>query len=197
MCHLDSSKDKSNNQLKNGEVGFGGVVKFERRSNLMKLLRIIAYILRFINNCSKSTKISDEMCAEETGDALKRCIRWEQISIATDKHFENVKKQLMLFYDGEGIIRLKGRLENSYLPFDTKHPILLNRESYFTRLVILHARFNVKHMRVKATLNEVRSKYWISKGKQKVRSILKNCVRCKDVNTKPLIGPPPPDLPQY
>ena len=43
----------------------------------------------------------------------------------------------MLFYDGEGIIRLKGRLENSYLPFDTKHPILLNRESYFTRLLML------------------------------------------------------------
>ena len=101
----------------------------------------------------------------------------------------------MLFYDGEGIIRLQGRLGNSYLPFDTKHPILLNR--YFTRLVILHAHFNVKHMRVKATLNGVRSKYWISKGKQKVRFIIKNCVRCKDVNAKPLIGPPPPDLPQY
>ena len=172
MCLVDSSKDKSNNQLKNGEVGFGGVVKFERHCNLMKLLRIIAYILRFINNCSKSTKISGEICAEETGNALKRCIRWEQISIATNKHFENVKKQLMLFYDGEGIIRLKGRLENSYLPFDTKHPILLNRDSYFTRLVILRAHFNVKHMRVKATLNEVRSKYWISKGKQKVRSII-------------------------
>ena len=84
VCLVDSSKDKSNNQLKNGEVGFGGVVKFERHSNLMKLLRIIAYILRFINNCSKSTKISGEICAEETGDALKRCIRWEQISIATD-----------------------------------------------------------------------------------------------------------------
>ena len=103
----------------------------------------------------------------------------------------------MLFYDGERIIHLQGRLENSYLPFDTKHPILLNRGSCFTRLVILHTHFNVKHMRVKATLNEVLSKYWISKGKQTVRSIVKNYVRCKDVNAKPLIGTPTPDLPQY
>ena len=119
----------------------------------MILVMNIVYVLRFINNCLKSTKISSEICAE---DALKRCIRWEQISIVADKHFNNLKKQL-LFYDGEGIIHLQGRLEKSYLPFDTKHPILLNRGSCFTRLVILHTHFNVKHMRVKATLNEVRS----------------------------------------
>ena len=52
-------------------------------------------------------------------------------------------------------------------------------------------------MRLKATLNDVRSQYWISKGKQTVRSTIKSCVLCKYVNAKPIFGPPPPDLPIF
>ena len=92
---------------------------------------------------------------------------------------------------------MKGRLENSHLPFNAKYPVLLNRNSYFTKLVILNAHIEVKHMRLKATLNQVRSQYWISKGKQTVRSTIKSCVLCKYVNAKPIFGPPPPDLPIF
>ena len=35
---------------------------------------------------------------------LKWYIRWEQIMIAADKHFDNLKRQLMSFYDNGGIL---------------------------------------------------------------------------------------------
>ena len=123
------------------------MVNFERYSNLMKLLRVFSYVLHFLNNCSRwRKKVEGEVCTEETDEALRRCIKWEQDAITDDKQFKNLKKQLSLFSDKEGILRLKGRLENSHLLFNAKHPILLNRNSYFTKLVILHAHYQVKHM---------------------------------------------------
>ena len=52
-------------------------------------------------------------------------------------------------------------------------------------------------MRLKSTLNEIRAKYWICRGKQIVKSVIKSCVVCKYVNARPKFGPPPPDLPAF
>ena len=40
------------------------------------------------------------------------------------------------FIDEEGLIRVGGRLENSTLPFEVKHPIVLPRSSQVTDLII-------------------------------------------------------------
>ena len=176
--------------------GIGNIVNFESYNNLMKLLRIIVSVKRFINNCLKvKKKETGEIIVEQTNEALKLCIQWEQITIVYEKGFNNLRKQLSLFFDTDRILRLKGRLKNSHLTFDAKHPILLNRRSYFTNLVILDAHSNVKHMRLKATLNEVR--FWICKGQQTINTVIKGCYLCKYVNGKVIIGPPPPDLPEY
>ena len=51
-----------------------------------------------------------------------------------DKKFKNLKKQLSLICDNNGVIRLKGRLDNSFMSYDSKHPILLDRNSHATKL---------------------------------------------------------------
>ena len=117
----------------------------------------------------KRIKRVGEIREEETEKALELWIQNEQSIHMDDKKFRNLKKQLVLFTDERGILRLRGRLENSHLSHDAKHPILLNRNSYFTKLVIRHAHITVKHMRVKSTLNEVRSLYWICQGRQTVK----------------------------
>ena len=156
-----------------------------------------AYVLRFVDWIkSKQTKLrSGEVTDEERKMALKSWIKSEQGEITKDKKFTNLKNQLSLFGDEEGILRLKGRLENSHIPYESKHPILLNRDSYFTTLVIRNAHHKVKHMRMKSTLNEVRSQYWICSGKRTVNSAIRGCVICKYITGKPLVGPAPPDLP--
>ena len=42
------------------------------------------------------------------------------------------------FIDDQGLIRVGGRLENSTLPFDVKHPIILPRCSHVTEPIIDH-----------------------------------------------------------
>ena len=52
-------------------------------------------------------------------------------------------------------------------------------------------------MGVKETLTELRSKFWIVRGRQFVRTLLSKCKVCKRFNSRPLIGPPPPPLPDF
>ena len=199
--HLEEIEDALtliNESVPNIKYGIGKIIKFENYSCLMKLLRIVVYCYRFLKICMKTNQdVTGEVSVEETEDALRQMIKWDQKKMLDDKEFNNMKKQLSLVYDENGILRLQGRLENSQLPFEAKHPILLDRHSYLTKLIILEAHKRVKHMRLKSTLNEVRSKYWICKGKQTVKAVIKNCTVCKYVTGKVMLGPNPPDLPSY
>ena len=54
---------------------------------------------------------------------------------------------------------------------------------------------NVKHNGVRETLTEVRSKFWIIKGRQAVKDVLFKCVICKKMLGKAFSTPPTPPLP--
>jgi hypothetical protein len=90
---------------------------------------------------------------DEIENSLKLWVKYEQEIFSSEKKFNNKKHQLDLFKDAAGIYRLKGRLEGAHLSFDTKHPMLLNHVSYFTKLVIINAHHTVKHMRGKSALH--------------------------------------------
>ena len=53
------------------------------------------------------------------------------------------------------------------------------------------------HDGVNETLVEVRSKYWIVKGRQEVRKILSRCTACKRIEGKSYCVPSPPLLPHF
>ena len=107
---------------------------------------------------------------------LNLWVKGEQRKILPDKLFPNKKKQLNLFLDDQGVLRLKGRLGNSLLCYEEKHPMFIDRKSSFTKLIIMDAHEKVKHMRTKSTLNEVKTPFYFSCGKQTVTSAIKHCV---------------------
>ena len=80
--------------------------------------------------------------------------------------------------------------------FDSIYPVLLP-QSLLTNLIILEAHRKVAHEGINATLTEIRSRYWICRGRQIVKRLLRNCVVCKREHKKPLIGPPPPKQPSF
>ena len=104
---------------------------------------------------------------------------------------------LKLFVDNNGIVRLKGRFENCALNYDEKFPALLRSDSYFTYLLIIDAHENVFHQGIEATLNYIRSKFWLIKGRKTVKNVLRKCVTCKRFQAKTLIPPGSPDLPDF
>ena len=66
--------------------GIGKVIDVEKYSSLLKLLRVVSYCLRFRNVLvNKSTVNSIEVTSEETENALKELIKWDQLNIVDDK----------------------------------------------------------------------------------------------------------------
>ena len=78
-----------------------------------------------------------------------------------------------------------------------KHPAILPRQHHFTQLVIIDAHERVFHNGIKETLTEVRSQFWIVKGRQLVRRLLYHCAICKRYEGKPFSAPLPPQLPEF
>ena len=95
------------------------------------------------------------------------------------------------------ILICKGRLGNTDLDFRSKFPILFPNKDKFTELVIADCHSRVHHCREKATLAELRSKFWAAKGRQCVHRVIKACLICKRLEGKAYDSPPSATLPEF
>ncbi|XP_068707240.1 uncharacterized protein [Montipora foliosa] len=79
----------------------------------------------------------------------------------------------------EGVIRVGGRLNKAWIPFEAKHHAFLSPTHPLTRLLVqdLHE----KHSQVgrEHTLALVCQQYWIPRVKSFVRKIVNDCLHCK------------------
>ena len=71
----------------------------------------------------------------------------------------NSVRQLNFFVDNNGLLRYVGKINNANVPYDAKFPYLIQKNYYFTKLVVKYAHSVVLHNGVRKTLNFVRSQY--------------------------------------
>lgn len=64
-----------------------------------------------------------------------------------------------------------------------------------TSLIVNDAHRRVLHNGVRDTLTEVRTRYWVVKGRSLVRRIIHRCITYRWYERKPYLTPPPPPLP--
>ena len=93
--------------------------------------------------------------------------------------------------------RCGGRIQNANVSFSTQHHILLHRSHPLTTLLVKAAHERVVHSGVKVTLTELRSKFWIVKGRSLIRQVLARCNICRRYEGRPYTTPPPPPLPSF
>ena len=84
------------------------------------------------------------------------------------------------------MLRVEGRLDNSALPVDTKHPIILPGKHALTRLIVLHEHANAGHAGPSYTLMLTRQKFWIIHGISSVKRYLTDCGKCAIAKAKPV-----------
>ena len=136
------------------------------------LLRVISYVLRFINNM-KGKKETHELNhrrlnVSEIRQAERHWIKQIQSTLRNEESFKMVASQLNII-EIDGILVCKGRYENSDIPLESKYPIYLPREHKLTELMIIDCHVRSHHCGVKGTLAELRSRFWISKCRQHVK----------------------------
>ena len=75
----------------------------------------------------------------------------------------------------DGLIRVRGRLRNSEIEPDAKHPVLLPKDHHVSHLIILHYHRVSGHSDIEHTLSLRRQKYWITQARAPVRRLLSSC----------------------
>ena len=132
----------------------------------------------------------------EIAEAERVWIKASQEALKNDRNYEDLAHKLQLKDHGR-LLKCKGRLENSDLDLEAQQPVILQRDHKLTRLIIEECHRKVHHGGVRATLGELRSRFWVTKGLQVVKKILKECVTCKREQGKPFRAPPTAALPNY
>ena len=181
--------------------GVGKIMNATNFSALGKLLRITAYVVRFCKILrakiqQQELKMPAALEALEVQAVETLWIKEAQSCFRTDDTFKMWEHQFVLFLD-EGVWRCKGRLGNADVSYASRYPALLTKEHPLAILIVKDAHSRVMHNAVKETLTEIRSKYWIIKGRQFVRKIIHQCFICRRLEGQPYSLPLPPLLPEF
>ena len=184
---------------KKEEPSLDNLINPENFSSLTKLMKLTVLVLSFIEKLKKtrSREGAEVDFTKLYRQAEMLWIRHVQQEILKSDKYPQRRSSLGLYQDEEGILRCQGRIGMSSLPFDTRFPMLLPRSHYFTKLVILKCHDQVMHNGVAETLVQLRSRYWIVKGRQTVKSIINKCVVCKKLEGRPYGTPPASQLPRF
>ena len=101
---------------------------------------------------------------------------------------------LNLFFDDNGLLRCRTRLQNVQLNAVEKSPILIPTHTSYAYLITKESHHKVFHSGVAQTLCHLRNKYWIPRARQKTKSLIRKCFTCKRVDADFSNVPPPPPL---
>ena len=197
---LRSSKNVSINVkfIEEPKLKLSSIIHIENYSSFIKVLKVSFYVLKFLNTIYQKLLKKDFIKVETFYDCELLWLMEIQCSIINSSNFNQWKILLNLFVDAEGIIRSRSRLPDvEHVTYDQRHPILLPSSNYFTSLIILYTHQNVCHAGTESTLSELRLKYWVIKGRQIVRKVIRLCFICKRIMGKVLQPPPSPLLPEF
>ena len=146
---------------------------------LNKLLRVTALVLKFIDRLKGKLTVPSQLLSEYITKSEEFWIRDIQAQLTTNVKFKNWEREFGVSKDKKGIFRCGGRLDNAELTEMQKHPIMLDSKHHVTRLIVEQSHERVSHNGIKETLTELRSRFWIVRGRQFVRKVLHGCRLCR------------------
>ncbi|XP_061719560.1 uncharacterized protein LOC133526796 [Cydia pomonella] len=165
-------------------------------SKLTKLIRIVAYIYRFIHNCkNKNNKTTSNLTYTEIKSSKTKLLQLAQQEsfpedyklLSLGKPLQSKSRLLSLtpFLDDQKLIRVGGRLNNAYYSYDIKHPILLCSRHHLTKLLFDMQHMALLHAPPQLLLASVRQKYYPLGGRNLARHLVYKCVRCIRFKARP------------
>lgn len=173
----------------------------QRFSSWFKLLKFIALCLRCQRRFVMRRKVSKENCLDtadasgaklvtnaELEEAGKEIIKFEQ-NLTFAEELEAVKggkcvkgSSALARLDPiltDGLLRVGGRLSRATLSDDSKHQIIIPRDSHLARLLVNHFHQKSGHSGREYVLALLRERFWLIRANSTVRSVLSSCFDCK------------------
>ena len=199
----DCDNAASTTHISQDVTGIHNIIDIARFSTIDKLVAVTAYVRRFLHNAhKKQPKFVGPLTVTELTTARKQWISSSQSSsYATELAYllkrqqscPNLVRQLL---DDDNLIRCGGRIHNAPLDQFAKFPYLLPRKHPLTDMIIADTHKKLHHGGTAVTVTAIRQVYWVPTIRQRVRSVLRRCVKCAKAMGKPYKTPDPPPLPR-
>ncbi|XP_063601659.1 uncharacterized protein LOC134777731 [Penaeus indicus] len=178
------------------------IFEFERWSQFNKAHHVVAWVMRFINNTRPhSVKVSGPLSSDELVKAKTKlfyCVQREKFAheIADLRKGKSPARSSPLcrldpFVDDEGLLRIKGRLENADLSFESKHPVIVP-SGHVAKLLVQFQHIFLKHAGVSTIVSTLRGSYWIVGVRRIAKTVCRVCVRCKRFDSRACNQPAAP-----
>ena len=162
----------------------------DRFSSFNRLLRVLAYIVRFTDRTRKKpVNLNVNLSKAELDNALILAIRIVQ-SVYFFDDVDRLSRNLALkakskllsltpFLDEDRILRVGGRLKHADISEKKKHPVILPAKAHLVRIMLRWVHEKFFHANRKFLLGYLASQYWIVGGcSNLVKAVVRNCVQC-------------------
>lgn len=159
-----------------------------RYSSLSKLIRVTAYIFRWMKRVVRNESFERWLSPIELQYATNVWIRYVQLEffgreyrdlkMSKNIHPKSKLRSLNPIIGNDKIIRVGGRLGNSDLLYDEAHPIILPSHCIFTKLLVAQVHLNTQHGGTQLMLAQLRTAYWILNARNTIRHQIHKCVIC-------------------
>lgn len=188
-------------------MGDGAESLIDRHSELSKLLRVTAFVFRFIQNVKvniNKRKENGHFAAARrtygqlelvpfinTSERRKALLYWvrlaqyksyaQEIKCCTERLPlpKNSKLiKLLPHLDTVGLLRVGGRLSKANIPEDAKHQLILPPKARISHLLIRDAHYKTVHGGPQLMMAFLRRSFWITRFRQIIKSVVHNCTVC-------------------
>ena len=179
------------------------VVPLDRYSTFTRLQRVTAWSLRFVNNCqpSKGTRLESATVTGSPRLTVAELVAadgyWVKLSqedyfsaeIASLQANQRLPNSCLLslhpFLDSDGVLRVGGRESNSKLSYSKMRPIILHGKHPLTKLIVHSEHQRMLHAGPTLLSSALTRRFHIIYLRKTVRSITRQCVKCRRQTTRP------------
>ncbi len=163
-----------------------------RFSAFLMMVKVMAYMLRVGKRMKEA---SLQLAREEINraqDIIGKGIQWfyfgQEIKALQDGvalHKKSRLYNLNPVLDSNKVLRIGSRLRNARIKHSAKFPAILPKENYLSKLIMREAHADTLLGGVSLTLARSRQKFWIIRGKDLAKEVVKACVKCARYNAEP------------
>ncbi|XP_055584842.1 uncharacterized protein LOC129737707 [Uranotaenia lowii] len=156
-----------------------------------RLQRIIAWVLRYLNNRRKPKEervLHPHLTIDELRNSMLVIVRVIQ-RLEFDDEIKRVQKgvpckRLAALNPilSDGLLRVGGRLRHSNLPDESKHQLILPNNNSVTKLLVRALHLELLHVGPSGLISALRQRFWLLNARSTVRNVTRQCIKCFRVN---------------
>ena len=166
-----------------------------RVSSYTRLIRVTAWVLRYVNNCRNQPRKQGTLATDELKEAEEKWMLKAQRSVfSAEIELLNKGKSLPRssrlitfrpYVDDKGLLRVGGRIGMGRLSLARRHPVILPRDHRMVELLVMHEHLRLFHAGPTLVSASLARRFCIVRGRRAIRAKIRDCVTCKRIEAKP------------